>query len=166
MEQLFGKYQLNWTITFENTTSWTQMQIRFWRSFSSHATPTLFLYLPSLLLIGVPALLVTKPVKSRQNLICVHVVLWDSSSKSPKLRNKTQVPINQIYNSTFDFEESISIIKTKGCRLQSRENCEKGTEYRNRLEVKLIIFYYRFFPGTFPRFLTLLLRCYYNTYDY
>ena len=79
---------------------------------------------------------------------------------------KSQVPINQIYTSTFDFEESIGIIKTKGWRLQSRENCEKGTEYRNRLEVKLIIFYHRFFPGTFPRFLTLLLRCHYNTYDY
>ena len=27
---------------------------------------------------------------------------------------KSQVPIIQIYTSTFDFEESISIIKTKG----------------------------------------------------
>ena len=27
-------------------------------------------------------------------------------------RTKSQVPINQIYTSTFDFEESISIIKT------------------------------------------------------
>ena len=43
--------------------------------------------------------------------------------------------------------------KTKGRRLQSAENCEKGTEYRNRLEVKLIIFYYRFFPGHFRDFL-------------
>ena len=43
---------------------------------------------------------------------------------------KSQVPINQIYNSTFDFDESISIIKTRGWRLQLRENCEKCTEYR------------------------------------
>ena len=41
-------------------------------------TPTLFLYLPSFLLISAPALLVTKPLKSRQILIriCVQLVVF------------------------------------------------------------------------------------------
>ena len=91
------------------------------------------------------------------DVIAEKIATEKMSVSKPNRRNsgtKSQVSINQIRNSTFDFEESISIIKTKGWRLQSRENCEKITEYKKPPRGKTNKFLLSlFFRGHFRDFL-------------